>query len=172
MSEALKGRLEAIFRDIETDGGREGRLTVRAPAASVLPVLRQLRSERYDYLQLVSCVDWIDDGELEIVHVVSRYLDGEGGLGDGPVRVVLKTRVPRTGAVLPTAIEVYPIAEPYEREVHELFGVRFEGHPRLTPLFLERDYEIPPFRKDFDTRQYVEDVFGSVPRVGEDSQDS
>ena len=41
----------------------------------------------------------------------------------------------------------------------------FEGHPRLTPLFLERDYEIPPFRKDFDTRQYVADVFGSVPTV-------
>jgi len=172
MNGALTDRLKAIFRDIETDDVRDGRLTVLAPAASVLSVLRLLRSDGYGYLQLISCVDWIDDGQLEVVYVLSRYLDGEGGIGGGPIRVVLKTRVPRTNASLPTAIEIYPIAEPYEREVHELFGVRFEGHPRLTPLFLEREYEIPPFRKDFDTRQYVEDVFGSVPAVGEESQDS
>ena len=129
-------------------------------------------SEGYGYLQLISCVDWIDDGELEVVYVLSRYMRGEDCREDGPVRVVLKTRVPRAEASLPTSIEVYPIAEPYERELHELFGIHFEGHPRLTPLFLERQYDIPPFRKDFDTRQYVEDVFGNVPEVGKESQDS
>jgi len=35
----------------------------------------------------------------------------------------------------------------------------------LTPLLLERNYEIPPFRKDFDTRKYVKDVFEKIPFV-------
>jgi len=46
-----------------------------------------------------------------------------------------------------------------------LFGVNFEGHPRLTPLFLEREYETPPFRKDFDTREYVRNTFDAVPEI-------
>jgi len=49
--------------------------------------------------------------------------------------------------------------EPYEREIHELFGVVFEGHKRLTPLFLDRWKQMPPFRKDFNTREYVEKTF-------------
>jgi len=49
--------------------------------------------------------------------------------------------------------------------MHELFGIKFEGHPRLTPLLLEREYKIPPFRKDFDTRKYVEEVFDKIPLV-------
>ena len=64
-----------------------------------------------------------------------------------------------------TVTAIFPNAEPYERELHELFGILFEGHPRLTPLFLEREYKIPPFRKDFDTRRYVEEVFDEIPSV-------
>ena len=68
-----------------------------------------------------------------------------------------------------TSIPVFENAEPYEREIHELFGINFKGHPRLIPLFLERDYKIPPFRKDFDTKKYVEETFDKIPFV-EDKQ--
>jgi len=44
---------------------------------------------------------------------------------------------------------------------------RIEGHPRLTPLLLERDYEIPPFRKDFDTQKYVDNTYGKIPSIKE-----
>ncbi|MFO7899588.1 MAG: polyprenyl synthetase family protein, partial [Planctomycetota bacterium] len=81
------------------------------------------------------------------------------------VHVALKTKVPRDEPELESVVPIFEIAEPYEREIHELYGVHFAGHPRLIPLFLEREYEIPPFRKDFDTRQYVEDTFGSIPPV-------
>jgi len=166
MSARLKDRLDSIFKDIRTERDAEDRLTAVASAASVHSILKFLRDEGYDFLQLVSCVDWIGDGELEVVYVLSSYPVESETLSP----VVLKTRVSRESPSLETAIGVFPVAEPYEREIHELYGVHFEGHPRLTPLFLEREYEIPPFRKDFDTRQYVEDLFGSVPPVGEESQ--
>ncbi|GAH89124.1 unnamed protein product, partial [marine sediment metagenome] len=38
------------------------------------------------------------------------------------------------------------------------------------PLFLERDYEIPPFRKDFDTRKYVKETFDKIPFVEEEKE--
>jgi len=166
MSARLKDRLDSVFKDIRAEHDAEGRLTVVAGAASVHSVLKFLRDEGYDFLQLVSCVDWIGDGELEVVYVLSSYPVEPGTLSP----VVLKTRVSRESPSLETAIDVFPVAEPYEREIHELYGVHFEGHPRLTPLFLEREYEIPPFRKDFDTRQYVENLFGNVPPVGEEDQ--
>ncbi|MBN2564254.1 MAG: NADH-quinone oxidoreductase subunit C [Candidatus Eisenbacteria bacterium] len=184
----MKERLDSIFRDIRTEPRPDGRLTVVATPASVPSVLRFLREDGYDYLQLISCVDWIGEGELEVVYVLSFYpgrrqvpdVAGKRDVAGVPdvasvpdvarVPVVLKTRVPRESPSLETSIGIFPVAEPYEREIHELYGVRFDGHPRLTPLFLERSYEIPPFRKDFDTRQYVEELFGSVPPVGEESQ--
>ena len=169
MTHSLKARLDSVFKDIETEAGRDGRLTVIATAESVVPVLRFLKEAGHDYLQLVSCVDWIDRGEIEVVYVLSSYLRTGGEAKDDPAEIVLKTRLPRSAPSLPTSIPVFPAAEPYEREMHELYGVHFEGHPRLTPLFLEREYEIPPFRKDFDTRQYVKDLFGGIPPVGEKS---
>ena len=81
------------------------------------------------------------------------------------LHIILKTRIPREKPQFKTVIGIFPNAEPYEREIHELYGINFEGHPRLTPLLLERNYEIPPFRKDFDTRKYVKDFFDNIPSI-------
>jgi len=168
MNLPLAIRLGSTFQSIDVESGSSGRLVVQVPGESVVPVLTFLKEEGYGYLQLVSCVDWIDRGALQLVYLLSCYTEDEIGGEEGSQEVFVKTNVPRGRASVPSAIGVYEIAEPYEREIHELYGVHFEGHPRLTPLFLERDYEIPPFRKDFDTKQYVADVFDSVPPVKEE----
>jgi NADH-quinone oxidoreductase subunit C len=102
------------------------------------------------------------------VYLLSFYTEEVVGGDGGKQEVLLKATVPREQASAPTATGVFAIAEPHEREIHELYGIHFEGHPRLTPLFLDRDYEIPPFRKDFDTKQYVADVFDRVPPIDEE----
>jgi NADH-quinone oxidoreductase subunit C len=81
------------------------------------------------------------------------------------LNIIVKTKIPRDKPEFITVIDIFENAEPYERELHELFGVYFEGHPRLTPLFLELKYEKPPFRKDFDTVKFSEEYFGSIPPV-------
>jgi len=167
MKHPLEVRLASVFKDIRTGPGPDGRLAVAAPAESVVPVLTFLKEDGFDFLQLVSCVDWIREDQIEVVYLLSKYVPAGGEAEAGVTGIVLKTRVPRAEPVLATSIHVFPVAEPYEREMHELFGVTFEGHPRLIPLLLEREYKIPPFRKDFDTRKYCEDFFGSVPPVGE-----
>jgi NADH-quinone oxidoreductase subunit C len=166
MIESLHGNLESTFKDVEVTAREDGGMSVSVPGDSVRVVLGYLRQHGLDHLALVSCVDWIDEGRLEIVYVLSRYMRNDtDDASEQRLHVFLKAEVPRDKPALESVIDVFENAEPYEREIHELFGVHFEGHPRLIPLFLERDYDIPPFRKDFDTRRYVEETFGSIPPV-------
>ena len=166
MIPSLRKRLGATFKDVEISVPEDGRMTLSAPSDSVPVVLRYLKDNGLDRLALVSCVDWIEEGALEVVYLLSCYMRTNTDYGpEQRIQVSLKTRIPREHPELRSAVGIFENAEPYEREIHELYGVHFDGHPRLTPLFLERDYDIPPFRKDFDTRQYVEDTFGSIPAV-------
>jgi len=111
-------------------------------------------------------VDWIEDDCFELCFILTSYMKNNDEVtGSQKLHIILKTSIPREKPRFKTVIGIFPNAEPYEREMHELFGISFEGHPRLAPLLLERDYEIPPFRKDFDTRKYVEEVFDKIPPV-------
>jgi len=166
MIASLQRDLEATFKDVEVSVPEGDRMVVLAPPGSVPTVLRYLKEEGFDHLALVSCVDWIEQGQLEVVYVLGRYMRSNAEYdAEQTVHLFLKARIPRDDAELESVIGIFENAEPYERELHELYGVHFEGHPRLIPLLLERDYETPPFRKDFDTRQYVQETFDAIPPV-------
>jgi len=166
MTGSLRDSLEATFRDVVVAPPGDDRLSVSAPADSIPAVLRYLREKSFDHLALISCVDWIERGRLEIVYLLACYMRNDTDyLSEQKLHVFVRTEIPREEAALHSVIGVFGNAEPYEREIHELYGVHFHGHPRLIPLFLEREYEVPPFRKDFDTRRYVEQTFGSIPPV-------
>ena len=177
-----------IFKDVQIDIPQDNKAKITVEKEEVLSVLRFFKDRGFDYLVMISCVDWIEEGEFELVYIISSYLQGKNeysraeskgtasqpspkaeGTGREKTNIILKTRISREDPQFVTSIPVFENAEPYEREIHELFGVNFEGHPRLTRLFLERDYKIPPFRKDFDTKEYVKNVFDKIPFV-EDKQ--
>ena len=167
-NKTLKEGLESTFKDVSVSIPEDTRLIINAEREQVLTILRFLQDKGYDHLALISCVDWLEEGELELVYIITSYLRANNEYtGREKITITLKTRIPRENPQFVTVIPVFENAEPYEREIHELFGINFEGHPRLTPLFLEREYKIPPFRKDFDTRKYVEEVFDKIPFVDE-----
>lgn len=166
MNESIKEQLETTFKAIVITLSEETQIVVNVKKAQVLAVLRFLKDRSFGHLALISCVDWIEEKEFELVYILTRYLqDYEEHTEQEKLHLIIKTKISRQGPQFETITGIFPNAEPYEREIHELFGVKFEGHKRLTPLFLERNYEIPPFRKDFDTRKYVEDVFDKIPFV-------
>jgi len=162
MKTSLTEMLKKNFGDLQISFLEETRMVINVPKEQILDVLAFIKDNGYDFLALVSCVDWINEEEFELVYIISSYLI------ENKLDIIVKTRIPRTNPVFRTVIPVFPNAEPYERELHELFGVEFEGHPRLIPLLLERNYKIPPFRKDFDSRKYVKDVFDAVPSIEEE----
>ncbi|HDJ34580.1 MAG TPA: NADH-quinone oxidoreductase subunit C [Bacteroidetes bacterium] len=158
----LQYELRSMFEGISTEGDGETRVTVKCRKETVITMLSFLKKTGFDHLALISCVDRINNNELELVYILSSY---GGDAAMQKLNILVKTRIPRENPQFYTATEIFRNASPYERELHELFGIFFRGHPGLTPLFLEREYDIPPFRKDFDTRKYVKDVFDQIPFV-------
>ncbi|MBN1433391.1 NADH-quinone oxidoreductase subunit C [Candidatus Fermentibacterales bacterium] len=169
MDDTLRQRLDSTFDSLRIVEKGTNNTSIAVGRNAVMSVLSFLKQSGYDHLHAISCVDWIDKGALELVWVLSRYMrPGEQYDPKHAENLLLRTMIPRDPARMVSSIPLFEVAEPYEREIHELFGVDFEGHPRLIPLFLERSYDTPPFRKDFDTRQYVEDFFESIPSIVED----
>jgi len=89
--------------------------------------------------------------------LLTAYDDGPTGVAvvahlatpDLRDHLLLRTPVPAGDPALPTATGVYRGAAWHERETHEMFGIGFDGHPRLAPLLLPDGFEGHPLRKDF-----------------------
>jgi NADH-quinone oxidoreductase subunit C len=92
-------------------------------------------------LDTITGVDWMAEGQMEVVY---DYFHPAKAL-----RVVVRTRIPRDNPELPTIYMVFPGANWHERETHDFFGIRFLGHPNLTPFLLPEDADFHPLRKDY-----------------------
>jgi len=166
MNELIKKELESSFENLMVTITENYRIIVSAPKDNIMSILSFLKNKGFNHLALVSCVDWIEEKEFELVYIITSYLqDIEKYEDKNRLHIILKTRISRDEPKVISVIPIFENTEPYEREIHELFGIHFEGHPRLIPLFLEGDYDIPPFRKDFDTREYVKNTFDTIPTV-------
>ena len=64
-------------------------------------------------------------------------------------RVRIRTQVPADDPTVPSLFDVHPGTEVMEREVYDMFGIRFTGHPDLTRILMPEDWEGHPLRKDY-----------------------
>ncbi len=166
--EILKQKLSSNFNGLDIRIPGETRMIISTVKESMLSLLSYLKNDGYEHLALISCNDWIDAGKLELIYILSAYMADDTQYKEKETRnIIIKTMISRDTSKFLTITNLYNSAEPYERELHEMFGIVFEGHPRLTPLMLEREYKIPPFRKDFDTMAYVDNTFGKIPSIQE-----
>ena len=120
------------------------RFGVVVKPSSLLDVARFLKTDAQlamDYLVAVTGVDRVDYFEV-IYHLVSMTHNHS---------VVLKAHAPgRDKPTVPSLVSVWRAADLQEREVYDLMGVHFEGHPDLRRVLLWDEYEGHPLRKDFD----------------------
>ena len=95
-----------------------------------------------DYLFCLTCIDWPQAKNLVMVyHFTSttfRHM------------LVVKVKLDRNNAEIETVSDIWRTADFHEREVYDLFGVRFLHHPDLRRLILTDDFEGHPLRKDFE----------------------
>ncbi len=101
---------------------------------------QQLDREGFS-LDTITGVDWMAQTQMEVVYDYFHPLR--------PLRAVIRCRIPRDNAELPTISSVFPGANWHEREAHDFFGIRFLGHPNLLPFLLPEDATYHPLRKDF-----------------------
>lgn len=169
MSEEIKKeqQIQSIihntFKTAEVQIQRPGRMIVRLRSDLLPPFVSYLKNYLdFIHLVMISCVDWIEDNQFELVYHLWSY--------EKRVHVMVKVRLDRKNPVMQTLIPFWRQAETYEREIHEMYGVHFEGHPNLGDLILEDWDGLPPMRRDFDTRKFVSETF-EWRKGREDKQD-
>lgn len=110
-------------------------------------VLRDDAECPFNYLCDITCVDWYPaEPRFEVVYHLLSLQQKE--------RVRLKVRLDGDNPTAESAVSVWPAANYYEREVFDLFGIRFSGHPNLERLLMPDDWEGHPLRKDYPVEGY------------------
>ena len=127
------------------------RINLLVKKEELYQILSQLKDTGFNHLSDVTAVDYIDEQEFELIYHLWSHQE--------KIRAIVKVRIPRESPTVKSVVDLWTGAQIHEREDHELFGINFEGNPNLLPLFLEDWEEMPPFRKDFDTRKYVKEKY-------------
>ncbi len=122
-------------------------LTLTIAGEDIVEACRRVQSAGYNFLEDVTCVDWYPSAPRFQVtyHILSH------GFKE---RVRLIVMVDGDDPVVDTITGVWPSANFYEREVFDLFGVRFAAHPNLRRIMLPDEWEGHPLRKDYPVEGY------------------
>jgi NADH-quinone oxidoreductase subunit C len=118
--------------------------TLFVQAKDIVEAGRILRDEfGFDFLASLTAVDYWPEAETRM-HVVYQF----HSIGQ---KVHLRVRVPLSGQALsvPTLTGLYPNANWHEREIYDMFGVHFEGHPDMRRILMPFEWEGHPLRKDY-----------------------
>jgi NADH-quinone oxidoreductase subunit C len=101
----------------------------------------------FNYLSDVTCVDWYpSEPRFEVIYHLLSIPNKE--------RVRLKVRLNSASPTVESITSIWPGANYFEREVFDLFGVRFTGHPYLRRILMPEDWEGHPLRKDYPVEGY------------------
>jgi NADH-quinone oxidoreductase subunit C len=141
---ALTQQLPNAIQDAKFD--RE-ELTLTMARESIVSACRSVQAAGYNFLVDVTCVDWYpNQPRFQIVyHLLSHGLKQ---------RLRLCVMVNDGDASIDSITSVWPAANFYEREIFDLFGVRFGGHPNLRRILMPEEYKGNPLRKDFPVEGY------------------
>jgi NADH-quinone oxidoreductase subunit C len=155
MDEALHQHVETIADALKggllTHSIAHGELTIVVPARDIVATIKVLRDdERCQYFSIidVTAIDWPSrEARFDIVyHLLSPTHNR---------RIRVKIEVGEATPV-PSIIAVFPGADWFEREVYDLYGVPFTGHPDMRRLLTDYGFEGHPLRKDFPLTGFVE----------------
>jgi NADH-quinone oxidoreductase subunit C len=101
----------------------------------------------FNYLADVTCVDWYpSEPRFEVIYHLLSIPQKE--------RIRLKVRLAGDAPAVESVTSVWPSANFFEREVYDLFGVRFTGHPYLRRIQMPENWEGHPLRKDYPVEGY------------------
>jgi NADH-quinone oxidoreductase subunit C len=141
--ELLAGELRDADADAVLDTLHfRGKGTIVVEPSRIVEVLEALRSRGYTFLASVHGVDYYP--EEPRLGVLYELLDMET-----VDRLTVKVRVPIDAPNVPSVTPRWPTADHQEREIFDMFGVVFDGHPDLRRILMPEDYEGHPQRRDF-----------------------
>ena len=138
--EALRAKFGADVTNVEEYAGEQ---TVYVRKTIIADVCRYLKEEQsFVYLSDLGGLDrFVDDDRYEVFYNLVSF--------EKRKRIRLKIRVDESQMSVPTITNVFRAANWNEREVLDMFGIQFDGHPDLRRMFMPEDFEYYPLRKEF-----------------------
>ncbi len=123
------------------------RIKILVAPENIMEIAKFLNHEiGFDHAESVTGTDYPKDEQIEVIYHLGSYTHEDLA----PFIFSLTTRTDRDNAHLPSLITVYGSAEYHEREIFEMLGVYFDGHPRNERFLLPEDWaDMPPLRKEF-----------------------
>ncbi len=156
---------ERLFEQLVTYS--RGQTVLHVERADLQSLVKTLRDdEGYNVCIDVTAVDYLtfesprhlpDGVEAERFEIVVSLLSHEHRS-----RLRLRVQVPVDDPSVPTLFDIHPGTEASEREVYDMFGIRFEGHPDLTRILMPEDWDGHPLRKDYAVGRIPVQFKGSV----------
>jgi len=145
-SDLAKELKERFGEEITETSTYLGQNFVVAKPASAIPILEYLKLEAdFDYLVDVTAVDWPKRAErFDLVYIVYSFARNE--------RLRIKTQLP-DGFKPESAVGVHLTANWLEREVYDMFGIEFTGHPDMRRILMPDEWQGYPLRKDYGILQ-------------------
>ena len=165
--------LRAQFgEDCVTQETADGIPTLWVDKSQVVDVLRHLKHEEdFELLFDLSAIDertrQFRDGQPDSDFTVFYHLMSLRH--DQDIRI--KAGLPERAASLPSVTSVYPVADWYEREAYDMFGIDFAGHPNLRRILTPPNWEGHPLRKEHPARATEMDPFTMIPEFQESQQE-
>jgi NADH-quinone oxidoreductase subunit C len=137
--------LKSRFADIQFSEFR-GQTRAIIPRDSLAEVMRFLKTERgFDLLVDVTCVDYLNyrdaTDRFGLVYLLANTVSAE--------RITLRVLLNEPDLAVPSLVPLWNGANWMEREVWDMFGIRFEGHPDLRRILLPEEFTAFPLRKDY-----------------------
>jgi NADH-quinone oxidoreductase subunit C len=138
----------AALKSIATDARFDrAELTITVPRESIIAATEAAKAAGYNFLEDVTAVDWYpSEPRFQITyHILSHSLKS---------RLRLAVLLHSSDAAIDSIVPVWPSANFYEREVFDLFGVHFGGHPNMKRIMMPEDWQGHPLRKDYPVEGY------------------
>lgn len=139
IEEAVRKRFPAAVEDAQDVFGVPTLYIQQSTLVDICKFLKDDPSLRMDYLVSLTAVDWLD--RFDVVYHLSSL--------EHKHYITLKVKVDRHNPAIASVAHIWRAADWQEREVYDMFGIKFEEHPNLRRILLDESWEGFPLRKDY-----------------------
>jgi len=162
MKEVLK-KLQTMFNITDVEQQRENLAFIFVAKKTATSVITHLKDyEGFKHLVLLTAVDWIEQNKFQLTYLLNNP-ESKSDIG-------VKVLIDRENPEMESIHHLWKQAKTYQRELREMFGINFPGSPKVDePFILEGWDDLPPYRRDFNTKKYSEETY--FPRPGRSTND-
>ena len=148
----IADELQKTFPYLTARVRRERRIVASLEKELIPSVLVHAKDNMgFNHLSHMTVVDWIEEEHFEMVYTLWNH--------EKRVQLIIKTMIPRENAVMANIDTIWRQANTYQREMREMFGIEFPGFVGDHEFILEDWEEMPPMRRDFDTKEYANKTY-------------